>query len=633
MFRTIGLAVLVAAPFAAAAQVDYSFISLPVEMRGVWIDAGAIPRTEDGVRALVRDYAAANINVLLPETVMRGYAGYPSDLLRRDPRFEGAPDVLRVMIDEAHRHGIEVHPWVWVFRAGYTQDRGAILTSHPDWVELDRNGRDLSANGGLWISPCSGEARDFLAALFAELVSRYDVDGLHFDYIRYEVERPIPYGYSPHSRELFAAQYGIDPADIDRLSFHQLEWNSFRERQINTFVQRIALQTRSIKPDVKLSAAVGSDPKTARLNLMQNWVHWADNGWVDFVTPMSYTANHDTFARLVGEQRSAAGNRTLLCPGIGLHLHKDDAGPAVRQIGLAREAAMHGQALFASSYLLGVHLAALRAGPYAERAVLPFRDPWQRSLTLMDRSISLREQGDSAGAGYFCDLATALADYAMYVQCDRPYVRPSRPPLEVPETIVPLPTVKVPGIGSPIVVDGCLDEDAWLSATRVTLDYTAAGDKAPVQTIALLARDSENLYIAFGAEEPLIDRLKAEVTNRDGPTFSDDSVEVFLDPGAAGTEYYHLSTNTLGTLFDQKVFSPSWNAQWSAAAQLENGAWTAEMAVGFAALGVQPPTPGQRWRLNLTRNRTTSGEMDNISWAVPYGGFHTPDRFGWAVFE
>lgn len=622
-----------AAACAAVAQVDYASVSVPVEMRGVWIDAGAIPKTEEGVRALVRDYAAANINVLLPETVMRGYAGYPSELLRRDPRFDGAPDVLRIMIDEAHRHGMEVHPWVWVFRAGYTQDRGAILTSHPDWIELDRNGSDLSANGGLWISPCSGEARDFLAALFAELVSRYEIDGLHLDYIRYEVERPVAYGYSRRSRELFASQYGIDPADIDRLSYHQLEWNSFRERQINTFVQRIALQTRAVKPNARLSAAVGSDPTTARLNLMQNWVHWVDNRWVDFVTPMSYTANHDTFARLVSEQRSAAGSRTLICPGIGLHLHKEDTDLTIRQIGLARESVTQGQTLFASSYLPDTHLAALRAGPYAERAALPFRDPWQGSLTLMEQSVLLRNRGDAAGAGYFCDLAVVLAGYAKYAQSDRPYVPPGRPPLNIPETIVPIPEVRIPGISSPIVVDGRLDEAAWLSAARVTLDYTAAGAVAPVETTALLAHDSERIYIAFRAEEPLIDRLKAEVTNRDGPTFYDDSVEVFVDPTAAGLEYYHLSTNTLGTLFDQKVFSPSWNADWSAAARLEDGAWTAEIAVGFAALGGQPPFPGVRWRLNLTRNRTTSGEMEHLTWSVPYGGFHTPDRFGWAVFE
>ena len=158
---------------------------------------------------------------------------------------------LPVMIDEAHRLGMEVHPWVWVFRAGYTKDRGAILTSHPDWAERGKDGKDLSANGGLWISPTNPQARDFLASLYAELARNYDIDGLHLDYIRYEVESPTPYGYCEGSRALFEKQYGIDPLSIDRLSFNQLEWIRFRERQINTFVQRIALQTRLIRPNCK----------------------------------------------------------------------------------------------------------------------------------------------------------------------------------------------------------------------------------------------------------------------------------------------------------------------------------------------------------------------------------------------
>ncbi|MBO7393840.1 MAG: family 10 glycosylhydrolase [Abditibacteriota bacterium] len=117
------------------------------ELRGIWLDANSIPKTESEITALVNKYADAGINVIFPETVARGYAAYESEVLERDPRFAGAPDTLSIIIDAAHKRGIEVHPWVWVFRAGYTQDRGAILKAHPDWVMLSKAGDDLSANG------------------------------------------------------------------------------------------------------------------------------------------------------------------------------------------------------------------------------------------------------------------------------------------------------------------------------------------------------------------------------------------------------------------------------------------------------------------------------------------------------
>ena len=129
------IALLLALTTPASAELDYARLDPVVEARAIWIDAGAIPKTADGIRKLVRSYHRANLNVLFPEVICRGYAVYPSKLIARDPRFAGACDALPVMIKEAHKLGMEVHPWVWVFRAGYTKDRGAILTAHPEWAD------------------------------------------------------------------------------------------------------------------------------------------------------------------------------------------------------------------------------------------------------------------------------------------------------------------------------------------------------------------------------------------------------------------------------------------------------------------------------------------------------------------
>ena len=185
----------------------------------------------------------------------------------------------------------------------------------------------------------------------------------------------------------------------------------------------------------------------------------------------------------------------------------------------------------------------------------------------------------------------------------------------------------------PITIDGKLDEDAWRSAAVVKLSYTPQGEAAQVETTAYLMYDSANLYIGYKCAEPDIAKIKATVTKRDGPTFYDDSVEVFVDPSNKREDYYHLSTNTLGTRFDQKVFDASWDGDWTTASSLGSDFWTTEIAIPFAALGVTTPTPGTQWALNLTRNRTTSGDLQYITWAVPYGSFHSPDRFGTLTFR
>ena len=107
---------------------------------------------------------------------------------------------------------------------------------------------------------------------------------------------------------------------------------------------------------------------------------------------------------------------------------------------------------------------------------------------------------------------------------------------------------------------------------------------------------------------------------------------VFVDPTNTRRDYYHFSTNTLGTKFEGRVFNSGWNGAWESAAKLGEDQWTAEIAIPFETVGASTPSWDTKWALNLTRNVTASGGTEHLTWAVPYGSFHNPDRFGTAVF-
>jgi hypothetical protein len=245
----------------------------------------------------------------------------------------------------------------------------------------------------------------------------------------------------------------------------------------------------------------------------------------------------------------------------------------------------------------------------------------------------LGKQGKEELADYFSSLANDLAAHALYQETCTPYVPPTQPPLDIPDCVIPLPSVDVPRATAAITIDGKPDEPAWQSAARLRLCYTNQGDPAPVTTTAMLLHDQSRLYAAFVCAEPEAGKIRSEVAKRDGPTFYDDSVEVFDDPTLGQRDYFHFSTNALGTQFDQKVLNAGWNGTWQSAASVGDGKWSAEIAIPFEALGVSAPTSGTRWGLNLTRNRTVTGKIEYLTWAAPYGGFHSPDRFGEAVFQ
>jgi uncharacterized lipoprotein YddW (UPF0748 family) len=408
---------------------NYGSVDPVAEVRAVWLNASSIPKTSKEIRALVAAYRRANINVIFPEVVCRGYAVYPSRLLARDPRFAGASDILADLIKEAHKRGLEVHAWVWVFRGGYAKDRGAILNAHPDWTEQGADGRDLSPNGGFWISPANSQACEYLASVFRELVTSYDIDGVHLDYVRYEDESKIPFGYSECSKKLFEKQYGIEPPDSTSSpdDIHVYEWRKFRERMVNAFVHRIALQTRSLKPRVKISAAVVPDPILARRKYMQNWLHWIDNKWLDFVVPMAYDSDDEHFGRVIANLKSTVNGKSIIVAGIGSNTLKAD-NQFIRQVAVSRKTGAHGQALFAAAYLCDVHLEALQAIPYKAPAMLPFRNPRRVAEEILHKAAEQVSKVDLWYADYLTQRARDLISYIGYIESSTGYVRPTPPP-------------------------------------------------------------------------------------------------------------------------------------------------------------------------------------------------------------
>ncbi len=411
------------------ADIDYACLDPVVEVRGVWIDAGAIPKTARGIRQMVRSYANANFNMLLPETICRGYAIYPSTLIGRDPRFAGAVDPLRLMIDEAHKLGIEVHPWVWVFRAGYAKDKGSILRRAPRLGRARHQRQGPLSQRRLLAQPHQ-PCRQGLPRVRLRRTGRPSMTStdIHLDYIRYEIEDKSSYGFAPTSTWLFEKQYGVNPADVQPGTLDQLFWIKFRERQVNTFVQRIALQTRSIRPRAIISAAVGQYPPDARVQLLQNWPNWAANKWIDLVVPMSYEGDDARFGRLILRQREALRCPALLAEGLGVFRHKDPA-QTVAQIAISRRMGVLGQVVFAASYMGPAQFVALKCGPYARPAVLPFRDLSRACELLSEKANECRAAGNADLAVYYANAAKSLADYDAYRRAKTGYVAPELPQL------------------------------------------------------------------------------------------------------------------------------------------------------------------------------------------------------------
>jgi len=135
--------------------------------------------------AILDMLAAANINTVLLQTRVRATTIYPSAIETWDGCLSGIPgrspgyDALQFAIDECHKRGIEVHAWVVVMPIGKWNGLGckSLRKSRPRLV------RKIGSEG--YMNPEMPETATYIANICKEIVSQYDVDGIHLDYIRY----------------------------------------------------------------------------------------------------------------------------------------------------------------------------------------------------------------------------------------------------------------------------------------------------------------------------------------------------------------------------------------------------------------------------------------------------------------
>lgn len=362
-------------------------ITRNAETRAVWIDYQSFEaaKTEADFRGIVQKLAQANINIILPETIYNGTTLYRSKIGYQNPKYQELGfDPLEVVIDEAHKLGIEVHPWVWVFCGGYWHQFGPVLENHPEWVELDENGRAFSnwEYGTAWFNASHPDARRYLLELFKELILNFPIDGLHIDYIRYNEDGIGHFGYSEFSKAAFYQETGLNLEEISFGSSGWLKFNTWRENNVTSFVKEIRNLLKTLKPEALLSAAVVPDPKHSRQNVMQDWELWIDKGYLDFLMTMDYRNDTAGFKANAQKGLDVVADKTWVYPGLGLYVN--DRINNMGQIKATRSVGGTGVALFSNISFWKEKYTDAKDGLFRNISVMPMRKPFIAAAILLN---------------------------------------------------------------------------------------------------------------------------------------------------------------------------------------------------------------------------------------------------------
>lgn len=189
------------------------------------------------------------------------------------------------------------------------------------------------------------------------------------------------------------------------------------------------------------------------------------------------------------------------------------------------------------------------------------------------------------------------------------------------------------------VIDGNLDDKCWQASIECSNFLLTQNKGFPKEnSSALVTYDDKKIYFAFKFEEKYLDpvlnqleRFKAACKAKDGEVWTDDSVEIFIEP--QNGKKYHIIINSLGTVYDAILGDSnglSWDSKIMASSAIGNGFWILEAALPLSSIGVESIKPGDSCRMNLCRTRQPVPEFS--SWSPVPLGFKDNNYWGYVEF-
>lgn len=305
-------------------------------IKSVWVTRWDY-KTPDDIARVMHNCKSAGFNTILFQVRGNGTVFYPSsiepwatELGGRDPGF----DPLAVAIKEARSRDLKIHAWANVI-PGWRGDESPshpkqLYNAHPDWFWRDARGRRQPLGWYVSVNPVYPEVRGHIVSVMEEIVSRYDVDGLHLDYIRFPNEwndswpvgAQVPdYPRDPRTLGMFKRMTGRSPRQAPEA------WNAFRCEAVTQVVRDIRKMMLEKKPKAILSAAVGASPEESKKRHFQDSRRWLSEGLLDAAYPMNYAKSMPVYSKRLVQWNAIKENAAIVT---GIMFDKR-AGVTVRQ--------------------------------------------------------------------------------------------------------------------------------------------------------------------------------------------------------------------------------------------------------------------------------------------------------------
>jgi uncharacterized lipoprotein YddW (UPF0748 family) len=261
------------------------------EVRGVWLTNvdSTVLNSRENIKTALTKLKKLGYNTLYPVVWNKGFTLYPSAIAKPlvgasvipvaqfpDNSFENR-DMLAELIELGRPMGFRIIPW---FEYGLmVMPDSQIAAQHPEWITLDVNGDrirtkpDGQRDTSIWMNPCHPGVQKFMTSLIAEVVEKYDIDGIQFDD---HFGFPVEMGYDPLTQDLFRREKGFSAprnhADPD--------WVNWASGKMTDLLLQVFRAVKAKRSSCLISLAPGPLGFSVE-NYMANWQAWDQQGLIE----------------------------------------------------------------------------------------------------------------------------------------------------------------------------------------------------------------------------------------------------------------------------------------------------------------------------------------------------------------
>ena len=357
------------------------------EVRALWVVRTTLTSPEK-IQQLVNAAADNGFNTLIVQIRGRGDAYYKSRVEPRASELKDQPrsfDPLALTLAEAHKRGLKVHGWIntnlLANLDALPTDPAHVYNKHPEWLAVpkpvaaelyDMSPRDplfrqkivewSKANRGelegVYTGPANPKVRDHIYNIWMDVLKRYPVDGLHFDYVRF-ASPDFDYSRTSlkkfrkwlepqlNSKEREQLNSAVTPLAVPAM--FAAKFADFQRLQVTTLVERIYKAVKKRRPEVVVSAAVFANDENAYTRRFQDWRRWLQMGILDVACPMAYSTDTAVFQKQIEVAATTAHNaKRSVWAGIGAYRIPSDS--TVEKINVARSLNAEGFILFSYDF-------------------------------------------------------------------------------------------------------------------------------------------------------------------------------------------------------------------------------------------------------------------------------------------